>query len=75
MKDITKHRLKFVAGGAAVIAFVLFLYAISWLATCGIIKLITMCFGWEFKWAIATGVWLVICVLKTIFKSNVTVKK
>lgn len=32
-----------------------------------------MCFGWEFSWAIATGIWLIICILKSIF--NVTVKK
>ncbi len=48
-------------------------YAISWLVTCGIIYLITLCFGWTFTWVTATGVWLVIIVLKSIF--NVTVKK
>lgn len=30
------------------------IYAISWICTCGIIKLITMCFGLTFSWAIAT---------------------
>lgn len=29
------------------------IYAISWICTCGIIKLITMCFGLTFSWAIA----------------------
>ena len=48
-------------------------YALSWIVTCGIIKLITMCFGLTFKWSIATGIWLLICILKSIF--NVTVKK
>lgn len=42
-------------------------YALSWIVTCGIIKLITLCFGWTFSWAIATGVWLVLCILKSIF--------
>lgn len=33
---------------------------------------VTMCFGLTFSWAIATGIWLVILLLKGIF--NVTVK-
>ena len=48
-------------------------YAICWILTCVIIKLITMCFGLQFSWAIATGIWLIILVLKNIFR--VTVKK
>lgn len=48
------------------------IYTVSWICTCGIIKLITMCFGLTFSWAIATGIWLVILLLKGIF--NVTVK-
>ena len=48
-------------------------YAISWILTCGIIKLITICFGLTFSWAIATGFWLILCLLKSIF--SVTVKK
>lgn len=48
-------------------------YAISWILTCGIIKLITICFGLTFSWAIATGIWLILCLLKSVF--SVTVKK
>lgn len=48
-------------------------YAISWILTCGIIKLITICFGLTFSWAIATGFWLILCLLKSVF--SVTVKK
>ena len=55
-----------------VIGILVFAYGLSWIAMCGIIKLITMCFGWTFKWSIATGVWLIICILRSIF--NVTVK-
>lgn len=40
------------------------IYAISWICT--------WCFGLTFSWAIATGIWLVILLLKGIF--NVTVK-
>ena len=58
---------------AVVILLVAVCYGISWIVTCGIIKLITMCFGWELSLAISTGIWLIICILKSIF--NVTVKK
>lgn len=47
--------------------FIIFVYALSWIVTCGLIKLITLCFGWAFSWAIATSIWLVILILKTIF--------
>ena len=41
--------------------------AISWLGCMGIIKLITMCFGWEFRFATATGVWLVWIIVAYAF--------
>ena len=34
---------------------------------------ITIFFGLTFKWSIATGIWLIICILRSVF--NVTVKK
>lgn len=77
---------KLVKGGVTaviVIAILAVCYGLSWIVTCGIIKLITMCFGltfkWSiaigltFKWSIATGIWLIICILRSVF--NVTVKK
>lgn len=69
-----KEKIK--RGGIVAVVVILLLavcYGISWIVTCGIIKLITMCFGLEFSWSIATGIWLIICILKSIF--NVTVKK
>ena len=56
----------------ALVTIVIFaaLYGISWIATCGIIKLITLCFGWTFKWNIATGIWLIMCLLSSTFNSN-----
>ena len=48
---------------------------LEWIITVGIIKLITMCFGWTFKWSVATGIWLIICILQSIFKSNANVKR
>ena len=39
-------------------------YALSWGVTVGIIKLITICFGWEFSLLVATGVWLILLLIK-----------
>ena len=68
-----KEKIK--KGRAVAIVVVLclaMLLGMSWIVTCGLIKLITMCFGLKFSWAIATGIWLIICILKSIF--NITVK-
>lgn len=54
-----------------VIGLIVICYSLSWIVTCGIIKLITMCFGWTFKWSIATGIWLIICIMRNIFKTTV----
>ena len=50
---------------------VITLYGISWICTCGIIKLITLCFGWTFKWPVATGIWLIMFLLSSVFKTTV----
>lgn len=58
-----------------IILVIVGLVFLEWIVTVGIIKLITMCFGWTFKWSVATGIWLIICILQSIFKSNVNVKR
>ena len=58
-----------------IILVIVGLVFLEWVVTVGIIKLITMCFGWTFKWSVATGIWLIICILQSIFKSNVNVKR
>lgn len=42
----------------AIILILIVTCAISWIVTCGIIKLITLCLGLTFKWFTATGIWL-----------------
>lgn len=37
--------------------------ALSWLATCGLVKIATMCFGYEFTWALGTGIWVILLLL------------
>lgn len=59
--------------GLITVLLIAAVWAVSWLVTCGIIYLITLCFGWTFTWSIATGIWLVMMLLRSIF--NVTVKK
>lgn len=47
---------------------VVLLCFLSWLATCGIIYLITLCFGLKFKWIIATGIWLLVFLINLLLK-------
>lgn len=42
---------------------------LSLIVTCGIVKLITMCFGLTFKWSIAIGIWLILCLLRGSFNA------
>lgn len=61
----TLKRIMFIL---SMILLIIFVTGFSWITTCGIIKLITMCFGWTFKWSIATGIWLVIYfIIQPIF--------
>jgi hypothetical protein len=72
-KRINNLKYKIATNGSialVVIAILAIIYGISWIATCGIIKLITLCFGWTFKWSIATGIWLIMCLLSSTFKSH-----
>lgn len=64
----------FTAFGVGV-AIIIVCYFLSWLITCGIIKLITLCFGWSFKWSLATGIWAIICLLRSIFSHTINIKK
>ena len=57
-------------GCLTAILTVVLLCGISWIATCGLVKLITLCFGWTFSWGWATGVWLVMILLKSVFSTN-----
>lgn len=36
-------------------------YGLSWAVIVGIIKLITVCFGWAFSLEKATGIWMMLC--------------
>lgn len=42
----------------------------SWAVICGIIKIITLCFDITFNLAVATGVWLTMGLLRSIFNKT-----
>lgn len=67
MSNLKEKLAKGGATAAIAITILAVCYGLSWIVTCGIIKLITMCFGLTFKWSIATDIWLIICILRTIF--------
>ena len=54
---------------ATLIAFVVYC-GLSWLVSVGIIKLITLCFGWSFSLLTATGIWLILALARSVFKSR-----
>ena len=70
---MSKSKKIITTGGSALLLTIILLvvaFGGSWIVTCGVIKLITLCFGWQFKWSIATGIWLVMCLARTVFKNN-----
>ena len=64
-----------IAGIIAVLLIAITLFALSWIITCGIIKLITLCFGCTFSWPIATGIWLAMILLRKVFVQSSSSKK
>jgi len=54
----------------AVIGIAVLCNAFSWIITCGIIKLITVCFGLQFSWKYATGIWLLLTLLRSFLKPS-----
>lgn len=50
---------------------VIFIEAIFSLAIiCGIVKLLSLCFSFQFKWRIATGIWLILLLLRAMFNRD-----
>lgn len=58
-----KHRI---IGALIIIA----MYAVSWGVNVGFVKLITLCFGWNFSLLTATGIWLILYMIKLAFSSK-----
>jgi hypothetical protein len=65
-------KLKDAGVAAAVIALIMVvIFGISWAGTCFLVWLITLCFGMEFSFAIGTGIWLLIMLVRGIFSVTV----
>ena len=41
--------------------------AISWTITAGLVYLVCLCFSWQFNLLWATGIWLILCLVKAVF--------
>lgn len=66
MKARTVRRWGTALGCLGVILVLALAGGISWIVTCGIVKLITMCFGLAFSWLWATGIWLTMILLSGV---------
>lgn len=75
MKNLDLKNNKTTRGIIAVLFLTAALTAFSWIVTCGLVKLITLCFGWTFSWPIATGIWLVMILLRMVFVQSSSSKK
>ena len=53
----------------AILIFILG-YALSWAITVGLIYLICLCFSWQFNLSIATGIWLILCLIKLLLPNK-----
>lgn len=52
-----------------VVLFVVAINALSWAVTCGIVKILSLCFGFVFSWKLATGIWLACLLLRWIISA------
>ena len=62
-----KNVFEWIVAGVLAILIIAALYGISWAIICGLLKLIAFCFGIGFRLSIATGIWLIICLIQLIF--------
>lgn len=68
MKDILGHLLIAVLAVVGVVAATLLPIAISWAAVVFILWLICLCFALPFNLLYATGVWLLIILVSSVFR-------
>lgn len=75
MKNLDFKNNKTMRSVIAVLFLMTALTSFSWIVTCGIVKLITLCFGWYFSWPIATGIWLIVILIRSVFIQSSSSKK
>lgn len=62
-----RKTLETIVTAILVVLLLAVMYATSWAIVCGLLKLITMCLDLPFSLSVATGIWLIICLIKFIF--------
>lgn len=67
LKPKTARRVGMAIGCLTAVVLYILACAASWITTCGVFKLITLCFGWEYTWGVATGVWLIMFLATHVF--------
>ena len=72
---MNRAKLKKVLTWIFVALYIALILGISWIGACGVIKLVTLCFGWTYTWGAATGVWLILLLVVPLLRPKVTVKK
>lgn len=63
MKNVKKKIKNNLVKSLIIVALMILVFGASWILTCGMVKLITMCFEIRFTWRAATGVWLILLLL------------
>lgn len=43
---------------------------LDWLIATGLVKVLSLCFDFTFSFKVATGIWLVILILESIFRQK-----
>lgn len=71
LKAKTARRAGWAIGCLAAVLIYILACAGSWIITCGVFKLITLCFGLEYTWGTATGIWLIIYLFRQMFSLGV----
>lgn len=71
MNAKTAKRAGWAIGCLTTILIYIVACALSWIVTCGVFKLITMCFGWTYTWGIATGIWLIMYLFRQMFSLGI----
>lgn len=72
LKPKTARRAGWAIGCLTAVLIYIAACALSWIVTCGVFKLITLCFGWEYTWGTATGIWLIMYLIKHVFNMGET---
>lgn len=67
LKPKTTRKAGMAVGCLVACLLYIFMCAVSWAISCGVMKLITLCFGWNFSIGTATGIWLVMFLCKHVF--------